>query len=227
MENKGWLAALGACSMLLSLAACGGGGGAGDGNTNNAVSASQGTPPAAGSATTGTTQTGSSSAGSTSTGCAPITNTSDAWLPSRLSCFTPGQKILSNTSQVAGPSRDAAIIVTETVFDAGFYNVLPGNKSRYYKYFACLKNVPDGALSTSTARLDVAGDIAITVRTSNGSTKGNQIGAITIGVLGGNQTGSAALTCDGSKHPLIIDYPTGKVLSVNPQALNAIETYDQ
>jgi len=216
MENKGWLAALGTCTMLLSLAGCGGGGGAGDGNISNAGAASQGTLPA-----------GSTSAGSAPTNCAPITSTSDAWLPSRLSCFTPGQKVLSYTAQVAGPSSDAPIIVTETVFDAGFYNVLSGNKARYYKYFACLKNVPDGALGSSTSRLDVATDIAITVRTSNGNTKGNQIGAITIGVLGGNQTGSAAQTCDGAKHPLIIDYPTGKVLSVNPQALNAIETYDQ
>lgn len=208
------------CSTACLLAACGGG----DAGNSNATLG--GAAPAANN--NGGNYGGNNGNGGTGTpstsACAQAT-VNDAWINNRLGCLRVGQQLIDTASGATGIKADVAFIINEQVLDLAFSSVTPG-KTRYFKYFLCVRNAP-ASLDTSGKRLNLASDLAVAIGTANGSTtKPPGVSAISLTIAGGNQSGSAQMACNPSTHPVIVNYDTGKIESINVNALDVLETYD-
>ncbi|MGR2681576.1 hypothetical protein [Chromobacterium haemolyticum] len=100
------------------------------------------------------------------------------------------------------------------------WKVLNG-KARYYQHFLCIKNPPAGVSGWL-----VAGDIGQAMKTVGPISSVAGINFISTAVSGGDRNGWEVMACDPAKHPVIVDYNTGKIESVNPEALKAINVYE-
>lgn len=195
-----WLA-IGVAAVLL--AACGGGG---DGGSEPTVAPSSQVQP-----------------GSPST--CPMSKLEDIWITNRLGCLTVGQRVVSASAGATGATADRLVPLGQRVLDTRFNNVLGTDVLRHYKFFICMKNAPDGISPTAVA-VDLAGALGI------GSAL--LITYLPPGVSGSTlESGSGAestvvsMTCDAAQHPVIADYATGQVLSINPWAIANVQIYDR
>jgi len=156
----------------------------------------------------------------------PHTQLTDAWINNRLACLVAGQSVIDLASSSTGVRADRAFVVYQTTLDANFKNVLANNASRYFRHFICIRNAPAG-LTDSGNRMNLATDLAVALGTSNFSaSKPPQVSAITLGIAGGNGPGWVDMPCDASVHPVIVDFNTKQVQSVNPAALAALQVFD-
>lgn len=158
-------------------------------------------------------------------GC-PKQQLSDAWVNNRLSCLRVGQRLIQGATTATGAIADRAFIVQQLTLDASFNNVLPGGASRHFQHFLCVRNAPTG-LTDGGNRLTLATDLAVAIGTSNfSSTKPPQVSAISLGLAGGNRPGWVDMPCDPRVHPVIVDFNSRLVESLNPGALTALQVYD-
>ena len=197
------------------LSACGGGG------------SSAATPsPAPVAATPSTPASTPSTGGTPSTSDCPMTNAADAWINNRLGCLKVGQPFIDLASSATGTRSDIAFVIRQLNLDASFNNVLSNNAARYFRHFVCVRNAPAG-LTDGLNRLSLATDLSVSIGTSNGSQrKPPQIGAVTLEVAGGNGPGWTAMTCDPAVHPVIVDFDSKLIQSLNPVALAALQVFD-
>ena len=154
-------------------------------------------------------------------GC-PRVQQSDIWINNRLGCMAVGQRLIDLASNAAGTRGDRAFVIRQLTLDAGFNNVLPGGRARYFRHFICVRSAP-----ADLAPMSLASDLAVAIGTSNFSTtKPPQVSAVTLTVEGGNQAGSVSMPCDPAVHPVIVDFDTRLIQSINPRALAALQIYD-
>lgn len=183
-------------SLCLLLAACGGGGD--DGRPTPDIG--RPTSPA-------------------STTC-PHVQTSDVWLDNRLGCATVGQKIIDMAAGATGTPGDVAYVIRQVAYDRSMNDLLPDAKARHFQHFLCVRNVPLGV-----DRQLLAADLEAVMGLASGSLP-RDVAISTLANAGTNRAGYAVQACDPQKHPVIVDYSTGLVQSVNPQALPTLVTYD-
>ncbi|OHX13301.1 hypothetical protein BI347_07110 [Chromobacterium sphagni] len=143
----------------------------------------------------------------------------DVWLDQRLACISPGQKFIVNAAGASGLPRDVAYVVNEAIYDKNFY-LINDRKVRYYQSFLCVRNAPQGIRP-----LFLSGDLANALKLSNLDQKPDGVGPTSVNIAGGDRDGWEAMPCDPARHPLIVDYGTGMVVSVNPMALPGLKIY--
>lgn len=163
----------------------------------------------------------------------PNNTLDDVWLNNRLSCLSVGQLLFKDGYYATYPiqtdtTSDLAITINEQAYGSGFTNILGSNVSRYFKYFLCIKNAPEiSSNGGNWFRSGVPSDLSDAVGGGNFSTsRPPGIAAMYFGSTGGKELSSLRTTCDSSKHPLIVDYLTKKIVSINPVALQSMEIYD-
>jgi hypothetical protein len=190
------------------LAACGGGGNGGGDNPSLNINLQGSTGP---------------------TGTCPSASTDDVWIDRRLSCLTVGQKFVDAAAGYVTTglaTGDRAFVVNQGAYDPAFNNILgtASDYRRYWAYFLCVRNAPiipgGGGFN-----LGLATDMQIAMGLSYGSRLPSGVGASTVGQYGGDRTGFVDEPCDPAKHPVIVDYTTGKIVSVNPAALGVTVPY--
>lgn len=192
-------AALASSAIALVLAACGGGGDGGGTSVNN-----DGFGP-----------------GSPST--CPKSVVADIWINNRLGCLTAGQPFINAGAGATGTRKDRAYLVGQQATDQNFQNLLAGNASRYFKYFLCIRNAPQNltGLEAASSLSDALG-IGSTLRTLY-LPPGVTSNALRVG---GVSDSVVEIPCDPTKHPVIVDFSTGKLESVNASSLANLQIYD-
>lgn len=144
----------------------------------------------------------------------------DMWLDQRLGCLKPGSRFIVNAAGALGEAQDMAYVVNEALYDNNFY-LINDRKVRYFQSFLCVRNHPRGVRP-----LLLSGDLANALELSNLDRKPSGVGPTSVNISGGDRVGGVATTCDPARHPLIVDYRSGKVESVNPLALQTLQVYE-
>lgn len=211
MRNKIGLALqIGSLVSAAFLAGCGGGG-----SSSGADSNTQGTsPPLNG---------GNPSANTDPWPKCPRAKVEDAWAFNRFECTSVGANAISlSKSGVASTDSYEYTLVERIHLNTG-----PSTDLKYMAYFVCLKNSPSP--TDQYFRIQFANDIESLFKLNNSSTAYIPAGVWTTTFLIQGETGKPQpwnkTTCDPAKHPLIIDFATGKVESINPNA-TLTEVYD-
>jgi hypothetical protein len=156
----------------------------------------------------------------------PKAVTADIWLDRRLECLTAGDVFIDISSFAStGAITDRAFVISEQVLDSSYSNLIAPGKSRYFKHFVCVKNAPLELTGTS-GRLSLASDLNLQMGLGSPSQRPAGIGAASLGSSGGNQAGFVEMACDPARHPLIVDFATKKIVSVNQPAVAFLEIYD-
>lgn len=199
---------------LATLAACGGGG---DSNTSSALDQVGSTAPATGSTPD-------------MAGC-PTAKPSDVWMDQRLGCMTVGTQIFLDNYRGYATSTtvfgDRSFPLGQIALDKSFNNILSSASypTRYWANFLCVKDGPRIGNGNGYS-VGIAADVLVAMglgafspRTPAG------IGATTISLSGGGKAGSVDIACDPAIHPLIVDFNTGKIVSINPAALASLNVY--
>lgn len=154
-------------------------------------------------------------------GC-PRAQLADAWINNRLACLSPGQTFVDLSRSATGTPVDRAFVIGQTTLDRDFRNVLPAGASRHFQHFVCVRGAPGNVRGQS-----VATDLAVAIGTSNSSaTKPPQVSAISLDVAGGDRPGWVDRACDPALHPVIVNFQTGRIESVNAAALSQLQVYD-
>lgn len=192
-----------AAAALLALAGCGGGGGGGgDLNTPINDGFGPGNPSAC-----------------------PRAQRSDVWFNNRLWCLAAGQKFI-NSATGSGERADRAYMFGQQALDGSLNNILGPNVLRYFKYALCVRNAP-----ATVAPLSLAGDLATAVGLSVLSTGSTYyppgLAGSTFFYGGVADANTLQVTCDPAKHPVIVNYDTGRIESVSAAALTALVVFDQ
>lgn len=177
------------------------------------------------------TITNNSSGSNNATGC-PQRTVNDAWLNNRLSCLTAGQVLLTNTwttyPTTSGTTVNLAITINEKVNDNNFNNILGTDKKRIFRRFICIKNAPNVSQYPNWVSQGVPNDLSDAVGGGNSSnSKPPGVSGMYFSATGnGNEDPAIEETCDATKHPLILDYSTKRIVSINPTALQTLTIYD-
>ena len=159
---------------------------------------------------------------STTAGVCPVAAQSDVWANVRLGCLQPGQNVISISANATGTPMDTAYIINEAAYDNSFTNINNG-KNRYFQYFLCVRNAP-----SNISRLSLGTDLTVAIGLGNfGRALPSGIATAAFTISGGDRPGFVAVTCDPAIHPVIVDYATGKVESVNAEALANLTIYDR
>lgn len=193
-------AALATTAIALALTACGGGGSDG-----------------------GQTSFYNDGFGPGSPSTCPKSVLADIWINNRLGCLTTGQPFINAGSGATGARKDRAFQIGQQATDQNFQNLLPGNVSRYFKYYLCIRNAPQNmtGLEAASSLSDALGigSILRTLYFPPGVTSNSlRVGGVLDSVV--------ETPCDPTKHPVIVDFNTGKVESVNASALANLQIYD-
>jgi hypothetical protein len=208
-----------ACLFSIALGGCGGGGDSGTptGTPQNPAPTPFPTPVPTPSPTPEPTPT--------PTKACPTANIDDVWIDKRLSCMKVGDTF---SDIIAGKPKvsvaDRAYIVSESPSGEGWKSI-NGGKTRYFSRYLCIKNAP-AALDNRYIASDLNQQIGL-----NNFNPYLPKGIVHVSIdifsgLGSPYPTSIETPCDPAKHPVIVDYDTGKIVSINPQALSALEIYD-
>lgn len=163
-------------------------------------------------------------------GNCPSAQTSDVWMDQRLGCLQAGQPFIDMSAgyvKAGTATGDRAYVLNQGVYDKQFNNIL-GTASdfrRYWAHFVCVRNAPliPGGSGFHTG---LAADLQTAMRLGPFSSDiPADVGATTLGQYGGNRSGWADTSCNAAIHPLIVNYTTGAVESINPAAVGATQTY--
>lgn len=156
----------------------------------------------------------------------PTAAVAEVWLNNRLGCLVAGQPFVNYGKQsTTGTKADRAYLLNQTAYDSSrsASNLLAGNAARHYKYFLCIRNAPESLASVYVASdLDVAIGFGGVLRRQylppgvGGST--TTIGGVTDSIV--------QASCNPALHPVIVDFDTGKIESVNSAALTNLQVYD-
>jgi hypothetical protein len=152
-------------------------------------------------------------------GC-PTAGPDDVWADVRLDCFTEGQAFIDISKSATGEPADTAYIVVEQAMDDSFTSI-NGGKRRYFEYLLCVKGAPSN-LST----LSLASVFAVANGLGNfGWALPKGIATATMSISGNRDTGpyQVRTPCDPSQQPVIVDFATGKIESLNKGALATLK----
>ncbi|WP_434633936.1 hypothetical protein [Chromobacterium sp. CV08] len=144
----------------------------------------------------------------------------EVWIDQRLGCLQPGQAFIVNAVGAAGSAQDVAYVVNEAVYNPDF-DLINERKVRYFQSFLCVRNAP-----RDIRPLFLSGDLATALKLSNVDRKPDGVGPTPVNLSGGDRAGWQPASCDPARHPLIVDYRSGRVESVNPLALRQLDIYE-
>lgn len=156
-------------------------------------------------------------------GC-PTGGPDDVWANVRLDCFTEGQTFIDISADASGEPADTAYIVNEQAFDSSF-TAINGGKKRYFEYILCVKGAPSGITT-----LSLASDFAVANGLGNfGWALPDGIATATTSISGNSKSGPYMLKteCDPSVHPVIVDFASRKIESINKDALAELKVTDE
>jgi hypothetical protein len=149
----------------------------------------------------------------------------DVWLNNRLGCLAAGQKF-SRASGASGALADRAYIVGQQAHDTALANILGANRLRYFKYAICVKNAPENlAPNTLTVDLEIALGLNLLANGSGFYPPGISGSAILYGGIA--DANVLQVPCSAATHPIIVNYTSGKLESVNPSAMSAVQVFDR
>jgi hypothetical protein len=155
-------------------------------------------------------------------GC-PTAGADDVWADARLDCFTEGQSFIDISKSATGEPADTAYILVEQAMDDSFTSI-NGGKRRYFEYMLCVKGAP-----SSISTLSLASDFAVANGLGNfGWALPDGIATATMSISGNDDTGPYEVhtPCDPDQHPVIVDFATGKIESLNKGALANLKVTD-
>lgn len=155
----------------------------------------------------------------------PSARLSDIWLNNRLDCLRAGQKFIG-TSGASGERADRAYIFGQQVLDPSFNNVLGANVSRYFKHVLCVRNAPAN-LAPVTLAGDLGTALGLTVLVTGNRYLPSGVSGSTFQHGGIADTNTLQVACDATRHPVIVDYDSGRIQSVNPAALAQLQIFDR
>lgn len=210
MTSKFSNRALAVCSSIAlagMLAACGGGGSGGPGDEGGPTGIAQGYGPG------------------NPAGC-PHATQDDTWFNKRLGCLAAGQKFVLVSGGATGDAADRAYLVNQKVLDLSLVDVLGTDVARYFKYGICVRNAPANLSGTALAN-DLATAIGLNAGVSARAFYPPSVSGSTMSLGGSADTPVIQTTCSVSLHPVIVNYQTGLVETVNPAALAALTVYDR
>jgi hypothetical protein len=152
------------------------------------------------------------------------------WIDQRLSCLTVGQSFVNLSAGYVATGTatgDRAYVINQETYNTNFVNILgpSSNFIRYWAHFLCVRNAPliggGGGYN-----IGLAGDMQIALGLSalTGRLPAG-VGMTSIGQYGGDRGGFVDMPCNAALHAVIVDYTTGKIISVNPSALSAQTRY--
>lgn len=155
----------------------------------------------------------------------PRSQVADTWLNNRLDCLRVGQRFIS-VGGASGDKADRAFIFGQQVLDSSFNNVLGADVKRYFKHAVCVRNAP-----ANVAPVTLAGDLAtalgLNVLASGSRFYASGVSGSTFLWGGIADTNTLQTPCDPSRHPVIVDYDTGRIDSVNAAALTQLVIFDR
>jgi hypothetical protein len=150
---------------------------------------------------------------------------SDVWFNNRLACLAAGQRFI-NAASGSGDKADRAYIFGQQALDGSLNNVLGPNVLRYFKYAVCVRNAP-----ATIAPLSLAGDLAtalgLNVLATGSRFYPPALSGSTFFYGGISDTNTLQTPCDPAKHPVIVNYDSGRIESVNSGALSALVVFDR
>ena len=193
---------LSAAAAVAVLTACGGGGGD---SAPSTPEASDGFGPA------------------NVAGC-PRGQLADVWITRRLPCLGAGQALVNGSAGATGARADRAYILAQTAQDTALANILGTGRSRWFKHYMCVRNAPEGI-----SNVLLAGDVGVALGLGSAirpSYLPAGVSGSAVNIGGGREAAMTAMSCDPARHPLIVNYETGRVESINRDALAALTVYD-
>ena len=150
----------------------------------------------------------------------------DAWLDKRLGCLTEGADVIDISAGATGILSEYSFVVRQRVYDAGFQNVLAAgtNSGRYFSRVLCVRNAPS-SLADSAKRISLATDLVVAVRAAGQLPPGYMI-FMDLVSSGNGEPGWVEERCDPATHPIIIDYATGKLVTLTATSIGAVQIFD-
>ncbi len=156
----------------------------------------------------------------------PKSSLADTWLDKRLPCLAAGQQFIRNSAGATGAAADRAYIFGQQVLDTSLINVLGANKLRYFKYAVCVKGAPEtGAPVTLAVDLEVALGLNVLANGTGFYPPGVAVSTFQYGGIADENT--LQITCKPTLHPIIVNYASGRIESVNATALAAVQIFDR
>lgn len=155
----------------------------------------------------------------------PRGQTSDVWFNKRLDCLGAGQLFVTVLG-ATGDKADRAFIVGQEVLDLSIKNVLGGNLRRYFKYALCVKNAPANVSGQALAT-DMGTALGLNVLVSGASFIPPGVSGSTFVFGGIDDVNVLQAPCDPLRFPVIVNYETGRIDSVNPAALGAVAAFER
>jgi hypothetical protein len=156
-------------------------------------------------------------------GC-PHAQLADVWLNNRLGCLAAGQLFIDMAGSRDGTRADRAYVINQVALDENINDVLGGNVHRYFKYALCVRNAPANVLPVQLAG-DLQTAVGFSLLQSGTTYLPAGVSGSTLGT-GGVADWVLQTPCDPAVHPVIVDYDTGRVESVNGAALATLEIFD-
>jgi len=160
--------------------------------------------------------------GSMTVGVCPVAAQSDVWANVRMGCLQVGQQVISISANATGVSADTAFTIAEAAYDPSWTSI-NGGKERYFRHFLCVKNAP---LNINHLSLSTDLTIAMGLGTNGRALPNGIVFASFPGIVDILGNAVVMTTCDAAIHPVIVNYLTGKIESVNPAALASLTIYD-
>lgn len=149
----------------------------------------------------------------------------DIWFNKRLSCLAAGQKFIKSTG-ASGATADRAFMFGQQVLNANLNNVLGPGKLRYFQYALCVKSAPENISTTGLAD-DLGLAMGLNTLATGTTFYPTGVSGSTFAYGGIAGPNSVAAPCDPAVHPVIVDYATGRIASVNAAALAQLQVLDR
>lgn len=154
----------------------------------------------------------------------PRAQLSDVWFNNRTGCLAVGQKFVNVSGSATGTKADRAFLMGQQVLDPNLNNVLGAGVLRRFKFALCVRNAPAAVAGTAMgADLATALGMGSVLRTTYYPPG---VSGSTIDAASGREPAIQAMACDPAKHPVIVNFDTGLVESINVAALAGLEIYD-
>lgn len=196
------LAVANVVAAAVLVAACGGGDGQGSGGTSLFDGYGPGNPSSC-----------------------PHSTADDIWFHKRLSCLAAGQKFIKSAA-VSGDKADRAYVFGQQALNSQLNNVLGANKLRYFQHALCVRNAPANVAATSLAD-DLTVAMGLNTLASGSAFYPPGVAGSTFSYGGVAGPNTVITPCDPAVHPVIVDYATGRIESVNTSALSRLVVTDQ
>lgn len=158
------------------------------------------------------------------------TDFKDVWLSSRLSCLNKSKKVILDNYET-GKVSDIAFTIGQKVLDKNFNNILGSNGFKAYKHLVCIKNVPKSTYSSDLSLHGLSGDLTTAFAIGNFakidgvSSTGVIIRGFYAKSINKTIQPYQKISCNDKIHPVIIDYSTGYIVSINENAMNNVIEY--